>query len=213
MPCQTKNSADDDRDRQQDVERAAGEIDPEIADGLRRAPGEAADQRDRQRDAGGRGEEIMHREPRHLDEVAHGRLGHVGCRSWRSQRPLLGKPIKVLGRNIFQVFKRLGENGAAPLTIAPKLRLHDDRIAVGRQIEVINVLPLDTLTSLPIHSSLPTSLRMLWTGKTSGFSARSLCRSSSLKISWFFGNRLSVQSRQAGINEDGIRIVIAHSCL
>ena len=33
-PCETKNSADDDRDRQQDVERARGQIDPEVADAV-----------------------------------------------------------------------------------------------------------------------------------------------------------------------------------
>ena len=73
-----EEQADDDADRQQDVERAAGEIDPEVADALGRAPGEAADQRDRQRDAGRGRDEVVHGEPRHLDEVAHRRLGHVG---------------------------------------------------------------------------------------------------------------------------------------
>ena len=47
----------DDRDRQQDVQDAAGQVDPVVADRLRAAAGQAADQRDRDREAGrGRGE-------------------------------------------------------------------------------------------------------------------------------------------------------------
>ena len=73
-----EEQADDDRDRQQDVERAARQIDPEVADALGRAAGEAADQRDRQRNAGRRRDEVVNRQPRHLDEIAHRRFGHVG---------------------------------------------------------------------------------------------------------------------------------------
>ena len=61
-------------ERQQDVEHAAGQIDPEVADGLRRTPGEAADQRDGQRDAGRRRDEVVHRQAGHLREIAHRRL-------------------------------------------------------------------------------------------------------------------------------------------
>ena len=45
---------------------------------LCRAPREAADQRDGKRDAGGGRDEVVHREPGHLREIAHRRLGHVG---------------------------------------------------------------------------------------------------------------------------------------
>ena len=49
----------DDADRQQDVERAARDIDPEIADGLARGAGEAANERHRQHDAGRRRQEVL----------------------------------------------------------------------------------------------------------------------------------------------------------
>ena len=67
-----------DRDRYQDVERAAGQIDPEIADCLGLAPHEAADQRQRQCDAGRRRNEVVHGEPGHLHEIAHRRLAAIG---------------------------------------------------------------------------------------------------------------------------------------
>ena len=73
-----EEQADDDRDRQQDVEDAARQIDPEIADRLRRAAREAADQRDGERNAGRGRHEIVHRQPRHLREIAHRRFGHIG---------------------------------------------------------------------------------------------------------------------------------------
>ena len=59
----------DDADRQQDVKGTARDIDPEIADGAQRGPGEAADQRHREHDAGCRGEEVLVRQPQHLHEV------------------------------------------------------------------------------------------------------------------------------------------------
>ena len=61
----------DDADRQQDVERAAGDIDPEVADRLHRRAREAADQRDREHDAGRRRQEVLVRQAEHLREVGH----------------------------------------------------------------------------------------------------------------------------------------------
>ena len=66
------------RDGQEHIKRAAGHIDPEIADGIGVPPREAPDQRKRKRDAGCGGKEVVHREPGHLHEIAHGRFGHVG---------------------------------------------------------------------------------------------------------------------------------------
>ncbi len=66
------------RERQQDVERAAGQIDPEIADRLGLAPHKAADQRQCQSDAGRRRDEIVHRQPSHLHQIAHRGFRHVG---------------------------------------------------------------------------------------------------------------------------------------
>ena len=67
----------DDADRQQDVERAAGDIDPEIADGLDRGPREAADQRHRQHDAGRGRQEVLVGQAEHLHQVGHGALAAV----------------------------------------------------------------------------------------------------------------------------------------
>ena len=46
-----EEQANNDRDRQQDVECATSQIDPKIADTFRRAAGEAANQRNGQRNA------------------------------------------------------------------------------------------------------------------------------------------------------------------
>ena len=59
----------DDADRQQDVERAARDIDPEIADGPHRRARKAADQRHRQHDAGRGRQEVLVRQAEHLHEI------------------------------------------------------------------------------------------------------------------------------------------------
>ena len=70
---QSKGNAD----RNEDVERAAGHIDPEIADRLGRGAGEAADQRDRKHDAGCRREKVLMGEAEHLHEVGQRALATV----------------------------------------------------------------------------------------------------------------------------------------
>jgi hypothetical protein len=69
-PFEDKDEARHDGDRQQDVEADAGDVDPAIADALGLAPRKAANQRQRDRDADRRRDEIVHRQPRHLHEVA-----------------------------------------------------------------------------------------------------------------------------------------------
>ena len=66
-----------DRQRQQDVDRGADEIGPEVADAARFLAGEAANQRDQHRHPGRRRDEILHREPQHLRQVAHRALAGV----------------------------------------------------------------------------------------------------------------------------------------
>src|SRR5208337_4698966 len=68
----------DDGYGQQYVQRAAREIDPEIADSVRRAACEAADKRNRKRNAGRRRNEIMDRKPGHLYQIAHCAFRRVG---------------------------------------------------------------------------------------------------------------------------------------
>ena len=72
------DQTDNDTDGQQHVQRAAGHIDPEIANAFRRPSAEAADQGKRQRDPGGGAEKVVHREAGHLDEVAERGFRHVG---------------------------------------------------------------------------------------------------------------------------------------
>ena len=58
-------------DRDEDVERAARHIDPEIADGAGRMPSKAANQRDCQDDAGRRRQIVLMGQAEHLHEVRH----------------------------------------------------------------------------------------------------------------------------------------------
>ena len=67
----------DDADRHQDVERAAGDIDPEVANGLRRGAGKTADQCHREHDAGRRRQKVLMRQAEHLREVRHRALAAV----------------------------------------------------------------------------------------------------------------------------------------
>ena len=69
---------DDHGDWQQQVERGAREIDPEVADAARSAAGKAANEDERQRDADRGRDEIVDRQSHHLDEIAHRRFRHVG---------------------------------------------------------------------------------------------------------------------------------------
>ena len=59
----------DHRDRQQDSERAADQVDPEVAQ-LTGRRGRSRDQGDRHGHADRGGDEVLHRQPGHLDEVA-----------------------------------------------------------------------------------------------------------------------------------------------
>ncbi len=72
-----EDDRDDDGDRQEDVERGARQVDPEVADPIRFVPRESANERDGDRDARGRRHEVLHGERGHLDEVAHRRFAAV----------------------------------------------------------------------------------------------------------------------------------------
>ena len=58
----------------EDAQRAAGEIHPEVADGVLTVANESANQRNSNRDAGSGGDEILHAQASELDEVPEGRL-------------------------------------------------------------------------------------------------------------------------------------------
>jgi hypothetical protein len=63
--------------RQQQVQGNARQVHPEIADSLCGTARKTANQRKRNRNAGGRREKILHGERRHLREVAHRGLARV----------------------------------------------------------------------------------------------------------------------------------------
>ena len=73
-----QHQREDDADRQQHPQCGAGQIDPEVAQRLGAAAHEAANHRDRDRDAGRGGNEVVKGQPRHLGQVAHGRFAGVG---------------------------------------------------------------------------------------------------------------------------------------
>ncbi len=64
-------------DGQLDVEHAARDVDPEVADGLGVPPREAADKGDSYGNAHGHAHELLHREGGHLGEVRHRRFAVV----------------------------------------------------------------------------------------------------------------------------------------
>jgi hypothetical protein len=102
----------DDRNRQQDVENAAGHIDPEIADAFRRAAGKAADQRHRQHDPDCRRDEVLHGQPRHLGEVAHRRFGRIGL------------PVGIGDEADRGIERRVGRDPGLPLRVERQIVLH-----------------------------------------------------------------------------------------
>ena len=93
------------RERQQDVERRPGQVDPEVPDGLGRAAREASDERGERGHAGRGGDEVLDRQAQHLGEVAHRRLAAV---------PL---PVRVAGEADGGVERRVGRHGAEPLRV------------------------------------------------------------------------------------------------
>ncbi len=72
-----ENEGGDEREGEEKPENDAGQVDPEVADPVRLAAGEPADQGDHDRDAGRGREEVLDREPGHLREVARGDLARV----------------------------------------------------------------------------------------------------------------------------------------
>ena len=70
--------AREDRDRQQDAQRAADQVDPEVAELAGARAGEAAHQRDRHGHADRGGDEVLHGQAGHLHQVALGGFTGVG---------------------------------------------------------------------------------------------------------------------------------------
>ena len=95
---------DHDSDRQQDIERGPGQIDPEIAERRRAVAGEGAGHRDGEGDAGRGREEIMHGQAGHLREMAHGRLAAIGLPVGVGQEADRGVEGEI-GRDIVEMLR------------------------------------------------------------------------------------------------------------
>ena len=96
----------------EDVERAARDIDPEVADGAHRMPREAADERDREHDAGRGRQIILMRQPEHLHEVGHRAFAAVVL------------PIGVGDEAHRRVERQIFGDGGLPGRIERQARLH-----------------------------------------------------------------------------------------
>ena len=72
-----EDDAGDERDRQEDVEDAADEVDPEVPDRRRPVAGESPDERDRDGDPDRGGGEVLDGEGAHLRQVRHRRLARI----------------------------------------------------------------------------------------------------------------------------------------
>ena len=72
-----KRERADDRDREEDVKRDAGQVDPEVPDRRRRRARKSAYERERHCKARRRRDEVVHGEAEHLGEMTHGRLAAV----------------------------------------------------------------------------------------------------------------------------------------
>ena len=72
-----QNDGQQQRQRQQDVHRAARQVDPEVAKTRSLATLESADQRDQHCHAAGRGHEVLHAESEHLGQIAQRRLAAI----------------------------------------------------------------------------------------------------------------------------------------
>ena len=86
-------------DRQEDVKRDPGQIDPEIADRGRRGARESAHQREGHRETGRRRDEIVHGEAEHLGQMAHRRLAAIVL------------PVGVGDKAVGRVEREIGRHG------------------------------------------------------------------------------------------------------
>ena len=99
-----------DADGQQEVERAARQVHPEVAQVLRAAAREPAHQRHRQRDAGSGGDELVKGQPGHLRQIGHGLLAGIvlpvgvgreaGCRVESQLRLDIGQALRIEERSL-----------------------------------------------------------------------------------------------------------------
>ena len=133
-----EQQGDDERQRQQHVQRAARQIDPEIADALRGLAHEAADQRDQHGDAGRGRKKVLHRKSEHLSQITHRRLAAVAL------------PVRVRGEADRGVHRRIGCDGAEALRIERQPLLHALQQIDDEQAKHIECEHRDRI-ALPAH--------------------------------------------------------------
>ena len=73
-----KEQRNQQRNGQQQPESNAGQIDPGVTQGADLLPGVSAGEGKDHRDAGGGGEEVLHRQPGHLAKATHGGFTGIG---------------------------------------------------------------------------------------------------------------------------------------
>ena len=94
-----KDEGENHRDRQEDVERHPGQIDPEIADRRGGRAGESAHQREGHREAGRGRQEVVHGEAEHLGQMAHRGLAGIVL------------PVGVSDKTVRGVEREIGRHG------------------------------------------------------------------------------------------------------
>ena len=116
-PCETRKSAPTIEIGSSTHSDGANHVDPEVADGVLLRLGDAADERDRHRDADRRRHEVVIREAGHLREIAHGRFAAVRLpvrvgrerdggveRQSRGDRP---EPLRIERQHLLQPLHRV----------------------------------------------------------------------------------------------------------
>ena len=102
----------DDRDRQQHPKRSAHHVDPEVPDRLLFTLRNAANERDRDRDADRCRDKVVIGEPSHLGEIAHRRLAAVRL------------PVRVGGERDRGIERQVRRDRAKPLRVERQNVLH-----------------------------------------------------------------------------------------
>ena len=124
----------DHAERQQHPQDAANHVYPEVADGLHLPPRDAANEGDRQRDAGRCGNKVVVSKTRHLGEVAHRALATiglpVGVRGERSGRV----PRQVLGRHAREFLRIERQMQLYPLDQIQQQHRHHAEQQHGRSV-------------------------------------------------------------------------------
>src|SRR5512136_1344914 len=127
MPCEVRKT-------EKKIKVDADEVDPEVADGLRRSPSEAPDQGRGHGDARRRGDEILKDEPDHLGEIRERRLAGVVL------------PVRVAGEARSRVEGQIGPDRTEVLRIEgqemlePEYRVREQKTGQAEEEKRARVL-------------------------------------------------------------------------